>query len=416
MKQALLLFALGACLASAGLCASELREISGRHITLVTDVPSAGEVDALAGYFDQAFDQWCNYFGVAPEAHADWRIRGHLIRSREPFQAAGLLAADLPPFTTGYARGHELWLYDQTSDYYRRHLLLHEGTHAFMETLLGGIGPPWYAEGTAELLATHRVDDGKLTLNYFPASREEVSKWGRIEIVERGVAAGKFMPLSKIFAYGSSAHLENEPYGWCWAAAAFFDGHPRYRSRFRSLKQLIGAPDFTERARALLGEDTARLSADWQLFVAGLDYGYDFRRMETELTAGKPLAAPRASLRVAADRGWQSSGIQLRPGKKYELRASGRYVVGRGDKPWVSEPQGVTIRYYRGQPLGVLLAAVRSDEPPGDKLGGLANPIVVGRGSVLEVAQAGTLFLRINDAPGQLHDNSGRVSVEVASE
>ena len=47
--------------------------------------------------------------------------------------------------------GAELWLHDQPTAYYRRHLLLHEGTHVFMASFLGGCGPGWYMEGTAEL-------------------------------------------------------------------------------------------------------------------------------------------------------------------------------------------------------------------------------------------------------------------------
>ena len=54
--------------------------------------------------------------------------------------------------------GREFWLFDQPTDYYVRHLLLHEGTHVFMVSFLGGCGPGWYMEGTAELLGTHRLD------------------------------------------------------------------------------------------------------------------------------------------------------------------------------------------------------------------------------------------------------------------
>ena len=63
-------------------------------------------------------------------------------------------------FLHGLSTGSDLWLYDQPSAYYRRHLLLHEGTHAFMGKFLGGCGPGWYMEGTAELFGTHRMGAG----------------------------------------------------------------------------------------------------------------------------------------------------------------------------------------------------------------------------------------------------------------
>ena len=85
-----------------------------------------------------------------------WRMTGFLMKDKARFAERGLLPGDLPPFAHGYSRGRNLWLYEQPSDYYRRHLLLHEGTHGFMNTILGGCGPPWYMEGMAELLGTHR--------------------------------------------------------------------------------------------------------------------------------------------------------------------------------------------------------------------------------------------------------------------
>src|SRR5690606_13613027 len=108
-----------------------LRTLTSKHLTLVTDLPPDAEVDALPGYFDQAFPQWCAYFGVDPAKHSDWHARGFLMQSRERFEAAGLISKDVPEFATGYAIDRTFWLFDQTSPYYRRHLMLHEGTHVF---------------------------------------------------------------------------------------------------------------------------------------------------------------------------------------------------------------------------------------------------------------------------------------------
>ena len=395
---------------------SGIRQITSKHLTLFTDVPANDEVDSLANYFDQAFGQWCGYFGVDPAKHADWQVRGCLMRGSERFAAAGLLPADLPRFADGYSLDARLWMHEQNGIYYRRHLLLHEGTHCFMHTITGGIGPPWYAEGTAELLATHRIDDGKLVLKVFPRSTGEVSKWGRIEIVQAACAEHRARSLAKIFALGGTLHADAEPYAWSWAAAAFFDGHPRYRERFRQAQRHVAAADFNDRFQGAFAPDAARLNEDWQLFVANLDYGYDFGRMEVDLVPGKPLAAKRAQVRVAADRGWQSSGIALAGGKKYHLRATGEYVVARDERPWVSEPGGVTIEYYHGRPLGILLAAIRSDEPQAGGSSGLVKPIVVGLDATLDVQHPGTLYFRINDSAGRLGDNSGAASVEIAQE
>ncbi len=398
-----------------------IRRLAGQHLTLYTDLPSSEEVDGLPGLFDQAFSQWCAYFGVDEDQHADWRVRGHLMKSRPRFEAAGLVPAEVPDFTTGYARGGQIWCYDQTSEYYRRHLLLHEGTHVFMQTLLGGVGPAWYAEGTAELLGTHHLENGRLTLNRFPNHRDDVSKWGRIEIVQTDYAARRALTLRKVFAFDPRVHGENRWYGWCWAAAALLDGHPRYRSRFRQLHKLLGRPDFddadfTGEVIRTLGDDWARVQEDWQIYVANLDYGYDFSRMDVELAAGKPLPSDGTQVTLAADRGWQSSGVRVEAGKKYRLRASGRYQIDDVPRIWWCEPGGVTIRYYHGKPLGMLLAAVRSDDPRAKGASGLIKPTVVGLQRVLTAPRDGTLYFRINDSAGSLSNNAGSLSVEIERE
>lgn len=404
-------------LLAAPLSAADYRTLTGRHITLLTDVPTRPEVDALPGYFDQAFEQWCEYFDLRPADHEGWRVRGILLQgpaSRPRFVAAGMMPADLWDFKSGYSIGRDLWLYDQSSDYYRRHLLLHEGVHCFMYSLLGGIGPPWYGEGMAELLATHKLDGERLTVNYFPRTIKEVPKLGRIEMVREAIAHGRTKTLREIEAFDSSAHRQNEPYGWCWAAAAFLDGHPRYHRRFRQMFKDVRKPDFAAEFARRFDTDAPLLAEEFQVYLANLDYAYDIPRMQLDLTAGEALPREGRTVEIAADRGWQSSGIQLRAGQSYRITGSGRFQVADRPRPWISEASGVTIRYVNGLPLGTLLAAVRPDDfDPTTATTPLARPIPVGTSGTLTPEHVGTLYLRINDAPGELADNAGKLSVRV---
>ena len=397
--------------------AAGFRKLTGRHITLVTDVPPSAEVDELPQAFDAAFPQWCEYFSLDPAEHADWHVTGYLVKSKEHFQQAGYWRGNLPPFLNGFSTGKELWFYNQTSPYYRRHLLLHEGVHSFMYTLIGTEGPPWYMEGIAELLATHRWREGKITVNYFPRAVDEVPGLGRIKLVQDDVAAGKGLSVDEVLAYDSHAHLQVQPYAWSWALAAFLDGHPRYRERFRRAADLVRQGKFAERFRRLFAADWAQLAAEWQVFTANLDYGYDFERMATDFEPGKPLEGS-VRVQMAADRGWQSSRVRLEAGTKYRLRASGRYQIGDKPGPWWCESGGVTIRYYKGRPLGMLLAAVQSDEPgqrgaADGSSPSLAHPLGVGLDAVLAPQQGGTLYFRINEPAGELADNVGELTVEI---
>lgn len=396
--------------------AAGIRKLSGKRLTLYTDMPSAEQIDRLPEMFDQAFPQWCEYFNIDPADHPDWKLTGFLMKDKARFQGTGLLPGSLPPFEHGYARNYELWLHDQPSDYYRRHLLLHEGTHGFMNTLLGACGPPWYMEGTAEMLATHRWHDSRLTLNYMPGSREEVPLWGRIRIIKDAVAERRAKRLNDVVEYPPHVHLRTEPYAWCWAAAVLLDRHPRYRDRFRQLYKNVLKADFNDRFYRLFGDGWDELCEEWQVFVTGLEYGHDIRRTVVDFAPGSPLPAAGTTVSVAADLGWQNSGLRLERGAKYRLRASGRYQVADQPQVWWCEPGGVSIRYYRGRPLGILLAAVRPDEPDGKGPSALLRPIVVGLGTTVVPKQTGTLYLKINDSAAELADNAGELKVEITRE
>jgi hypothetical protein len=408
--------------------AAGIRKVQGKRLTLYTDL-SGRDIDELPAVFEQAFPLWCAYFGVKQSDHSGWHMTGFLMKDKARFAQAGLLPGDLPPFLHGYSRGRLLWLYEQPSEYYRRHLLLHEGTHGFMLTILGSAGPPWYMEGLAELMGTHCWREGRLTLGIMPRDREEVPEWGRIRIIQNAVAERRALRLKTVIEFPPSAHRETEPYAWCWAAATLLDRHPRYQQRFRQLCRYVRDRDFNQRFYKLFESDWQPLCEEWQLMVANMEYGYDVVRSAVEFTPGKPLERAAAAT-IAADRGWQNSGLRLEGGRKYRLTASGRYQVAKSSprplagegqgvraaeasKIWWCEPGGVTIRYYQGRPLGILLAAVRPDQPAAGSTSALLKPTVIGLGTTLSPSESGTLFLKINDSAGELDDNAGELKVEV---
>jgi hypothetical protein len=321
------------------------------------------------------------------------------------------MPADQGEFVNGISIGAELWLYDQPTDYYRRHLLLHEGTHVFMTTFLGGCGPGWYMEGTAELLATHRLDEqtGRITLRIMPRDRAEVPMLGRIKLIRDAFDADRELDLPAVMQLDNRRQLGNEAYAWCWAAATFLDSHPRYRQRFRQLRDHVLDEKFNDTVRRQYANDWENLAAEWQAFVATLDHGYDFERMTIDFQRGKPLDRELRRVKVAADRGWQSSGVWLEAGRSYRLTASGRFQIaaeesGGALQPWPCEPGGVTIEYHDGQPLGILLGAMDAD---------FARALVIGTGTTIEPATSGTLYLRVNDSAGRLDDNRGSLTVTI---
>jgi len=301
----------------ARVAAAGIRRIPGRHLTLYTDLPRAAVIDELPAAFDAAFEPLCRYFGRKPELCKAWQMNGFLMKDSSRFVRAGLLPPQIPEFKNGYQDGREIWLYDQTSDYYRRHLMLHEGVHGFMALVLGGTGPPWYAEGMAEMLATHRWQNGKMELNVIPQRREEVPGWGRIELVRRDVAKGQVPSVLNILNYGPTAHLQNAPYAWSWALCALLDRHPQFQKRFRGLSKYChyDTASMRELFATEFRPDQWQFFDQWALFVYRLDYGYDIPREAIQFAAGRPVPATGAAVDVDAARCWQSSGLLIEKGQ-----------------------------------------------------------------------------------------------------
>ena len=400
----------------AKIAAAGIRKLTSKHLVLYTDLPSTPTIDELPAVFDQAVPQWCEYFGVPPDRVAKWKVVGCLIQDRERFLGAGLLAATLPDFLHGYQRGSQFWWYPKEGDYFSRHQMLHEGTHAFMTRWLGGAGPPWYMEGMAELLGTHAWRDEKLTMGYVPRSKEEVPFWGRVKLVRDEFAASRGLMLEDVFRYDARAHLRIEPYAWSWAACAFLDQHPLTQKAFRELKANTGdrSAEFSQSLLRRLEADWQAIREDWQLFIVNIDYGYDVAKSAVVRTKeARPLPAGGASVTVNADRGWQSTGIAVEAGRTYSLKASGRFRLKGEPKVWQSEAGGVTIRYHQGQPLGMLLAAIGDEKEPSSPITPLARPQPIGLAGEIEPKTGGTLYLKLNDSPAELADNSGTVTVEI---
>ncbi|MBM4000179.1 MAG: hypothetical protein FJ297_11700 [Planctomycetes bacterium] len=391
------------------LAASGIRKLESAHLVLYTDVrePAA---DALPRVFDLAVPQWADYFGVPETKTASWRMIACVMRDAEPFRRLGLLPDDLPPFLTGYQRGERLWMHEQPSDYYRRHLLLHEGTHGFTVNLLGGGGPPWYMEGIAEYLGLHRWQDGRLELAYNARESAEVAYWGRVKILKREYEAGRGMTLRDVMTYDAKAHRRLEPYAWCWAAAMLLDHHPASRAAFREFRNALSeSPDaFSARLYGRLESRWPELELNWQALIAAVEYGYDVERAAIVLREGVARGPGGSTMEVDASRGWHDSGIELDAGSVYRATATGRVVL-RGEPRWEAEPNGITLHYYRGKPLGMLLAAVVPNSDPAR----IGVPIEIGLHADLRPNVSGRLYWKINESAADLADNEGRYSVRI---
>jgi hypothetical protein len=276
-------------------------------------------------------------------------------------------------------------------------------------------------EGMAELLGTHKWDSEAQTiaLGVMPPNRDGFAMWGRTKPIRDAVAAGQPQPISAVLAIDNRRPLSTEQYAWCWALAKLLDTHPQYRERWRALAPHVLDPGFNQRFYAAFADDFSHLDTEWQLFTGTLDYGFDIEREAIDFDFGRELTGPQAECRVAADRGWQSTTWQLEAGRRYQLSASGQFVIAReaDGTPWPCEANGVTLDYHAGRPLGQLLGVIdpRSPGQVSRKPGTAAfcEPFPLDVETTIEPTVSGTLYLRVNDSAAKLSDNQGELHIKL---
>ncbi len=391
------------------------QRIEGKYVDVITDLPLDAEMRSLPVVFDAAVPRWCDEFDVDLAEVADWHVEAFVMLRREEFQKAGFIPSKLPPFPYGFQYGNQLWVVEQPSPYYRRHLLLHEGTHWFMNRKYGNYGPPWLMEGAAEWLGTHRWDGKKLTMGIIPRSKAEVEYWGRISLIQQQLADGVAPSLEEILRYDDKAHQNVEAYAWSWAAVIFLKNHPDTSKVFDELleQKMTSDQTLTRWLFRKLQSQWPEIRREWSAMLTELEYGYDpSRGMLAMSKTTKPLAEKPITLELAADRSWQSSGIKIADGESIIVEGNGEYVICDKPKPWRCLPPGVTLEYYRGEPLGKVMMTVAGGLEK-EQFSQAIDVIAVGDRLEFTAKQSGEIHFRLNEPSAGLADNTGSVTLTI---
>lgn len=446
-----------------------IRRIEGKNVTLTTDLPPSPGVDQIPAALDAAIPHICRFFSVDERKFENWKINAFLMGNVDSFIEIGVL--DGPPrFLYGYSVYDRILAKDQKIEYYNRFLLLHELIHSFMHEVFGDLRPRWYSEGSAEYLALHlwKPAEKSIEIAQFQTAPDATPGFGRLQEIREIVRAGKAPTLREILAFEPRDYVRTSTYAWSWALVAFLNESPKYRDVAELLPYWSTYWEPNRVFVDLIGDRWGELENDWADFIGRIDFGYDFDATAVDATPGRPFdeaAAESANaagdavvVEAAANRGWQNSGVALEAGTTYRLATAGRFAlnVEEAGKKLEFEASGATFRYVEGAPLGRLqavlvpLESATFDEfyslnSAGGANGGNSNGATktVGglrrersankaksapRGTLepwdaavgfetstatLTPERAGTLFFRINDAPGNLAKNAGKVKIQI---
>lgn len=370
---------------------------------------------------DQLLQELESYFGGLPPARDGrlFQITGYIMRDLERFVQAGMIPPELPPFIHGRHQGNRFWMRHQEHEYYLRHLMFHEITHCFMTYLPETQAPLWYLEGMAELFGTHSLETGnKIEFGVLPNNPDEAAGWGRITLIRQDISSGAFRSLADVFGWSGPEYAHPRAYAWAWAVCYLLSQHSRYRDLFQEMRNDLWNGTFEDHFWLRFGPLRDELYADWTVFISGLQYGYQLSQAEVVWRRGEGLSKEATvDVEVLANRGWQASGVMLQKDVWYRIEASGQFLMGKDDRLLPCEPQGITVDYYEGVPLGTLIGCIR--EEPCQEIGmvsSLRERIILGRSTRFLSTRRGTLYLRVNDAWNSLADNVGSCRVRIHRE
>ena len=398
-----------------------IHRYESKHLILYTDIDPE-QAKPLPKLMDEAYaGLGRTTSGRSPPTakRTDFQMIGYIMGDRDLFREAGLFGRDDQILLEGVFRDQFFWMNDQPIDYYRRHLMIHEGTHCFMSALPNPTNNfRWYMEGMAELFRSHQTDgEGKTRFRVFPYDRDVFEGLGWMRLIDEDIRSTGVRMLEDVVGQTATDFRKYNAYSWSWALCAFLDGHPRYRDRFRRLGLARdGRNDATFELQQVFQADWRELSEEWLVFAGNMCYGYDIERTALDLRPGKPLAGDgaKAKLDIAPDRGWQSSGILVEKGKptRSPRPAAASWPTsrnrGRANRRGSVSATTPACRWECWSPPSA--APQLRDQPPYTTM---LEVLPIGRECRINPRITGTLYFRVNDFWNELADNTGSYQVTI---
>jgi hypothetical protein len=391
-----------------------IKRFSKNQWTVLTDLPIDQEIESWPSILDQAMATWCQKWSIDPAVAKSWPLTIHCMGDRKIFEQAGLLDG-VPSFEDGFQQADRVFLVEQPSNYYRRHLLLHEATHWIMYRAFGGGGAPWFMEGMAELQGTHRLENNLLSLAIIPDAPESVPHWGRFKKLSDSIATNGVPKLKRILYYGNDRQDRMDRYCWSWAACVFLCNHPVYWPYLQksSTPPLDYSLKLSEQLEKSLADRWDYVERDWKLFVDEFGWGYqpnsDLICLEESIRSIDSPLTRQFTMQLDATKGWQLVRFPFKQGQGAEITTQGSYVVHvRNQEAWESTPEGLTYQYHRHIPMGKLIGGFLSvdNEQP-------FEIFQVGTRHDFKASSDGWLLLKINEPVGNRRDNSGSLKIQL---
>lgn len=418
------------------LAAAGIRVYRSKRLILLSDCP-AEQVQLLPAIADELYQALESRVGkLWPAADgSEFQLTGCVMDAEERFRTCDLLPEIEFQIRHGRHLNYRFWMRNPSTDYYRRHLLLHEFTHCYLSCEYGmsDIPPLWYTEGIAEYFATHVPGIGAgqaMQFGIMPESIDAFRGWGRISEIQRSFSTqpirssepvpdaqaaqwdAGFTALSAVLAPKSRLFIQDSQYAHAWALCWLLHNHPDLAANQAEFDVVRTAEQFQTAFARIDPAVLQKLAVDWLLFQDSVIEGFDvlrsFPSRTVALHSTKLAASEVRELEIAAAAGWQSTGILCSADSRLQIEAKGRFTVRNTTTAWPSEPQGITIEYHRGRPVGELIGMLVA--PDGSRA---SRRFPIATLATFRAPFEAELWLQLNESAAGRSDNDGVVRVTV---
>jgi hypothetical protein len=295
----------------------------------------------------------------------------------------------------------------------------HEVVHAYCGQTFGCTGPAWYREGMAQLLTCGEPSRGVENLPGFllelldkgatPAvsaviQDDQHGRQLRVSLAEQALAQEGLVGLVPdnrwTDDHDRSLKDLHDAYAWSWLLCHVLEYNPNYRTRFHTLGQelLTNRDDAFQR---VLGSVLPQLDFEFRFTAERLAPGYRVDLCAWDWSRRcRPLDSRRGvRVRIAAARGYQSTGIVVQAGQSYAWKAPGRWTI----DPQIGQATADGDPHGGGRLEGVVFHNFQ-----------LSPPIQLGSAGTFTAPCDGALYLRCGDQWHGLGDNEGSIVVTLA--
>jgi hypothetical protein len=263
----------------------------------------------------------------------------------------------------------------------------HEAVHAYCGQNFGTTGPTWYSEGMAEMGQYWRKGD--TSVNVHP---------GVVDYIHKSEPKS----LNAIVNGNETTGDSWQNYAWRWALCHLLATNPNYAANFRplGLGLLHKQPVSFEQTYGAMADE---ISFEYKFFLQHVSNGYradlcwwDWKRKSTAMPAGSAR-----TVKVAANRGWQPTGVLVKADQKYELATTGTWKTDKTATKGVSADGNETG-------VGRLVGVLFNDYT-------LTEPFDLGAKLTFTPPIEGQLHVRCQDDWSSIGDNIGTIDLKIAT-